>query len=109
VLGGDIDVRAFAAAALYKRGLAGKILVANVRMNRAERLNLIPSHTELNREVLRKLGIPTTAIFTFGESVSSTKEDAEALGQWARQSQAKRIIVPTELFAGSFGHGLVGP
>src|SRR5262249_9542592 len=48
VLGGDIDVRPFAAAALYNRGFASKILVANVQMGRAERLGFVPSHTQLN-------------------------------------------------------------
>jgi uncharacterized SAM-binding protein YcdF (DUF218 family) len=99
VLGGDLDVRPFAAAALYKRGFASKILVANVRMGRAERLGLIPSHTELNRDILLKLGVPATAIATFGEDVSSTQEEAQALRDWALAAQAKSIIVPTELFA----------
>jgi len=99
VLGGSIDVRPFAAADLYKRGLASKILVANVRMGRAESLGLVPSHTQLNRDVLLKLGIPAMAIVAFGESVSSTHEEAEALREWAVVSQAKRIIIPTELFA----------
>src|SRR6516225_5056926 len=36
VLGGDIDVRPFAAADLYKSGFASTILVANVQRGRAE-------------------------------------------------------------------------
>ncbi len=99
VLGGGIDVRPFAAADLYMRGFASKILVANVRMGRAESLGLVASHTQLNRDVLLKLGIPATAIVAFGEGVSSTHEEAEALREWAVGSQAKRIIIPTELFA----------
>jgi uncharacterized SAM-binding protein YcdF (DUF218 family) len=99
VLGGSIDVRPFAAAALYKRGFAIKILVANVQMGRAERLGLVTSHTQLNRDVLLKLGVPEAAVDTFGENVSSTHEEAQALREWALASQAKRVIVPTELFA----------
>jgi uncharacterized SAM-binding protein YcdF (DUF218 family) len=99
VLGGDIDVRPFAAAALYKQGYAAKILVSNIQFGKAERLELIPSHTELNRDVLRKLGVPETAIVTVGENNSSTQQEAVAVREWALQSQAKRIIVPTELFA----------
>ena len=98
VLGGSIDVRPFAAADLYKRGLASTILVANVQMSRAEELG-IPSHTELNREVLLKLGIPAMAIVGFGDNVSSTQDEAEAIREWALVSKAKRIIVPTEIFA----------
>ena len=80
-LGGSIDVRPFAAADLYKRGLASTILVANVQMSRAEELG-IPSHTELNREVLLKLGIPAMAIVAFGDNVSSTHDEAEAIRGW---------------------------
>jgi len=98
VLGGDIDVRPFAAADLYKRGFASTILVANVQMSRAEELG-IPSHTELNREVLLKLGIPSMAIVGFGDNVSSTQDEAEAIREWALVSKAKRIIVPPEIFA----------
>jgi uncharacterized SAM-binding protein YcdF (DUF218 family) len=99
VLGGDLDVRPFAAAELYKHGLAGTILLSNVRMGRAEQLGFIPSHTELNRDVLLKLDVPATAIVTFGENLSSTQQEALAVRQWALRSQAKRIIVPTALFA----------
>src|ERR1700749_1602155 len=62
VLGGDIDVRPFAAAALYKQGYAAKILLSNIQSGKAERLGLIPSSTELNRDVLQKLGVPEAAI-----------------------------------------------
>jgi hypothetical protein len=99
VLGGGIDVRPFAAADLYKRGFASTILVANVQMGRAEGLGLIPSHTELNREVLLKLGVPPTAIVGVGDNVSSTHDEAEAIREWALASKSKRIIVPTEIFA----------
>lgn len=99
VLGGNIEVRPFAAADLYNQGFANKILVANAQMGKAESLGFIPSHTQLNRDVLLRLGIPATAIVTFGESVSSTHEEAEALREWAMESQAKRIIIPTEPFA----------
>jgi uncharacterized SAM-binding protein YcdF (DUF218 family) len=99
VLGGDIDVRPFAAAALYKQGYAAKVLVSNIQLGKAERLGLVPSNTEQNRDVLRKLGVPETAIVIIGENNSSTQQEAVAVRQWALQSQAKRIIVPTELFA----------
>lgn len=99
VLGGSIDVRPFAAAELYRRGFADKILVANVQLGRAEFLGFVPSHTELNRSVLLKLGIPAAALSTFGRNVSSTQQEAAALRDWASESKAKRIIVPTEIFA----------
>jgi uncharacterized SAM-binding protein YcdF (DUF218 family) len=99
VLGGSIDVRPFAAADLYQRGFADKILVANVQLSRAEVLGFVPSHTENNRSVLLQLGIPAAAVATFGKDVSSTQQEAAAVREWASSSHAKRIIVPTEIFA----------
>lgn len=99
VLGGDIDVRSFAAAELYKRGFANAILVSNVHKGKAERLGYIPSQTELNRDVLLKLGIPATVIVPFGEDLSSTAEEAHAIRVWAAQSHAKSVIVPTQMFS----------
>ena len=99
VLGGDINVRPFAAADLYERGFVTTILVANTARQRAERLGFIPPYTELNREVLLKLGVPARAIAIVGEEVTSTYDEAEAVRAWALQSRAKRIIVPTEPFA----------
>jgi uncharacterized SAM-binding protein YcdF (DUF218 family) len=99
VLGGDLEVRPFAAAALYRRGLAGKILVSNVQMTRAERLGLIPSHTQLNCDILLKLGVPDSAIVKFGEDNKSTYDEAVAVRRWAEEQHAKAVIVPTEIFA----------
>ncbi len=99
VLGGNIDVRPFAAADLYKHDFASTILVSNAQMGKAERLGLIPSSTELNRSVLLNLGVPATALVTFGENLSSTQMEAQGVREWALVSQAKRIIIPTELFS----------
>ena len=46
-----------------------------------------------------KLGIPAMAIVGFGDNVSSTQDEAEAIREWALVSKAKRIIVPTGIFA----------
>jgi uncharacterized SAM-binding protein YcdF (DUF218 family) len=98
VLGGSIDVRPFAAADLYKRGYADKVLVSNVQLGRAERLGFVRSHTQLNCDVLVKLGVPAEAIVAIGENVSSTREEAQAVRAWASEARAKAILVPTELF-----------
>ena len=100
VLGGAIDVRPFAAAAIYKRGLAGTVFLSNDRMGRAARLGLVPSPMELSREILLKLGVPAAAIVPFGKELSSTREEAAAIHALAANGQVKSIIVPTELFGG---------
>ena len=99
VLGGGLETRPFAAAELYKKGMAPLILVSDAKPGPAEKLGIVSSHVEGNRGVLLKLRVPAQAISGFGVEVSSTYDEARALSEWVAQSGAKRVIVPTELFA----------
>jgi uncharacterized SAM-binding protein YcdF (DUF218 family) len=99
ILGGGVNSRPFAAADDYRNGLAPKILVANVRLNRVEALGVLPSHSAANRAVLIKLGVPDSDIETLGIAVSTTYEEAQALREWAIRNHAASVIVPTEGFA----------
>jgi len=99
VLGGDLDTRPFEAADLYKKGLVRKVLVSQVVEGRASTMGLIPGHSELNRIVLLKLGVPDTAIEIFGEANGSTRDEALALRVWADRHGVTRIIIPTEVFS----------
>jgi hypothetical protein len=99
VFGGGLEYRPFAAADYYRSGLVPKVLVSNVGSSPAERLGIFKSHVEANIEVLRKLGVPATAIETFGDAVTDSYAEAKALHQWALRSGARRILVPTDIFA----------
>jgi uncharacterized SAM-binding protein YcdF (DUF218 family) len=99
VLGGDIDVRPFVAADLYERGLVTQVLISRVPESRSSKIGAIPGHSELNRMVLLKLGVPEGAIAMFGKQNKSTRDEAAALRGWAEQHGVSRIIVPTEIFA----------
>ena len=44
VLGGQIEVRPFVAAELYKRGLVTKVLVSQVAETRSSKIGGIPGH-----------------------------------------------------------------
>src|SRR5947207_1631878 len=95
VLGGGLEVRPFAAAELYKKGLVRKILVSQVAEEGMSKFLAIPGHSELNRMVLLKLGIPEAAIEMFGRANSSTWDEAAALKGWAGQHGVSRIVIPT--------------
>jgi uncharacterized SAM-binding protein YcdF (DUF218 family) len=97
VLGGGLNERPFAAAALYKAGLANKIIVSQAVQERYTKLGL-PGHTELNHLVLLKLGVPEAAIGTFGKENASTDDEAVALRAWTAEHHVSRIIIPTEIF-----------
>ena len=99
ILGGGLDVRPFAAAELYKKGLVDKVLVSRVVEGRSTTIGGIPGHSDLNRLLLLKLGVPETAIEMFGEANRNTMEEAAALRRWAAQHGVSQIIVPTEVFA----------
>src|SRR5215472_11685703 len=80
VLGGNYQTRAPAAADLYRRGLANKVLVSH------------GSDCESNRAALLKLGVPASAVETFGKTQKSTREEAIALREWAEQSAASAFL-----------------
>ena len=94
VLGGGLDVRPFAAAELYHKGLVKKVLVSQVPDGRAVAIGAQPRHTEANRQVLLKLGVPADAIETFGSSNKTTKEEALALREWTQRHATRAVIIP---------------
>jgi uncharacterized SAM-binding protein YcdF (DUF218 family) len=99
VLGGNIEVRPFAAADLYQRGLVKKVLLSSNKTDRAAVIGATEGHTEANRRVLLKLGVPERAIETFGQANGSTRDEAVALRGWLERHGAKSIVIPTEVFA----------
>jgi uncharacterized SAM-binding protein YcdF (DUF218 family) len=86
VLGGNYQTRAPAAADLYRRGLANKVLVSHW------------SDCESNRAALLKLGVPANAVETFGKTQKNTREEAIALREWIEQNAASVFVIPTEPF-----------
>jgi uncharacterized SAM-binding protein YcdF (DUF218 family) len=98
VLGGGLDVRPFAAAELYHKGLVKKVLVSQVTDGRAVAIGAQPGHTEVNRQVLLKLGVPADAIETFGSSNKNTKEEALAFHEWTQRHSVRTVIIPVGSF-----------
>jgi uncharacterized SAM-binding protein YcdF (DUF218 family) len=99
VLGGGIDVRPYIAADLYAKGLVKKILISKVEEGPALGIGVLAGHTELNRKALSLLGVPESAIETFGNANRNTWEEALALKEWADRNAPSVLIIPTEAFA----------
>ena len=99
VLGGNVDMRPFVAAELYKKGLVPKVLISQVPETRSSKIGAVPGHSELNRMVLLKLGVPDAAIEMFGQANGNTKDEAVALRDWANRHGVSRIVIPIEIFA----------
>jgi uncharacterized SAM-binding protein YcdF (DUF218 family) len=98
VFGGGLEDRPFVAADYYKRGLVKRIALSNIGHGPVEELGIEPSHVAANRAVMIKLGVPESAIETFGDDLKNTQEEATALHQWAAANGVRSIIVPTEIF-----------
>ena len=99
VLGGNFWVRPLVAADLYGRGLANKILVSQTADVQQTSVTVSPTDTELNRTALLKLGVPPSAIESFGNANSNTREEAVAIRQWAERNAASAFIIPCEIFS----------
>lgn len=99
VLGGGINTRPFAAADLYNAGRVQTVLVASVRPARVEQLQVVPPNTEIIRGMLIKLKVPPLAIVEIGRDVSNTYDEARAVRDWAKNNNATKIIVITEMFS----------
>jgi uncharacterized SAM-binding protein YcdF (DUF218 family) len=98
VLGGGLENRPFAAAQLYRAGIAPQILYLNVQAGPVEELGLALSEAEQTRRILLKQGVPETALTPIGNGVTSTYDEALALREWLGSNTAKRIIIPTDVF-----------
>jgi hypothetical protein len=99
VLGGGLETRTFQAAKLWQRGLADKILISQGPEKQAASMGAIPSHSQLNRDILLKLGVPAGAVATFGTANKNTRDEAVALREWAERNAASGFIIPSEIFS----------
>jgi uncharacterized SAM-binding protein YcdF (DUF218 family) len=98
VLGGQYGFRprTRAAADLFRRGLARRVLVSNPDEPALPAGQ--PTDAEINKALLRKLGVPDSAIFVFGNRLADTYAEARAALAWAQETRAQSVILPVEWF-----------
>ncbi len=98
VLGGGVEARPLAAAALVRCGLAKKVLVAHVAPPVEARDGISPPEHELAIRVLVMRGVRREDIVVLGHNVLSTYDEARALGDYLQTSPNAHVIVPTHEF-----------
>ncbi len=98
VLGGGLENRPFAAARLFRAGVAPRILYMDVKRGPAEELGIFPSEREITRRILLSNGVPESAIQAIGASLASTFDESRAVRAWAGQSGARSFVIVTDLF-----------
>lgn len=95
VLGGGFEIRPRAAADIFNRGYARRVLVVNPEIDRQRWWLLAHERTFL---LLQKLGVPAASLVDLGGDAKNTYEEARLVLDWARASGAHKIVVPTDLF-----------
>jgi uncharacterized SAM-binding protein YcdF (DUF218 family) len=98
VLGGGSDSRPFVGAALFKAGLARKVLVPRVRAAPEVRDGLLPPEEEVVRRVLRARGVPPGAILLLPGECASTADEARALKAFLEGHSDASVAVVTHGF-----------
>jgi uncharacterized SAM-binding protein YcdF (DUF218 family) len=99
VLGGGLNTRPFVAADLFSKKLVKKVLLSEVEDARSVGIGALPGHTEANRKILLRLGVPDSAIETFGTANKNTWDEAVALKGWTDRNAVSVLIIPTESFS----------
>jgi uncharacterized SAM-binding protein YcdF (DUF218 family) len=98
VLGGDINTRPFVAAALYRKRLAGQVLLPVMKPARvAPEIEPVPCEV-LNQRVLHHRGVPDTAILLLKDKVGDTNDEAEALALFLAEHPGSSVAVVTTTY-----------
>jgi uncharacterized SAM-binding protein YcdF (DUF218 family) len=113
VLGGSYQVRPLAAAELYHRSVANKVLVSQTAQAGPNVVGTALSDTQLNCKALREFGVPENVIGTFGTENKSTRDEAVSLRNWADRNNVLSFAIPVESFGSRrvkwiFGHEFSG-
>lgn len=101
ILNGDPDTRPFAAAALYKAGLAKEVLLTHQQLalessNVQEGATL--SEFELTRQVLLHRGVPESAIRVLPGEISNSFDELQTLARFLENQPEARVAVVTNYF-----------
>lgn len=100
LFGGDIESRPARAAALYRQGWAPRIAIARVQTLPAEAMGLYPHQTDVTVRLLRRFGVPDSAIIVLRTpgGVTSTHDEAVLLAGWLRRHPARRVLAVTSRY-----------
>ena len=98
VLGGGMQYRPFAAAGLFKKGFAPKVLIMDAKTSPTGEMGITQPERSIAFRILKESGVPENAIETVGREVGSTYDEALAVRQWAKANGAKRLLIATEIF-----------
>lgn len=98
VLGGGMATRPAAAAALYRQGRVGRILVSHIASAEVARRGELPEFHELTTRILVALGVPPEKITVIGKNCATTYDEAAALADYLADKPEAKVVLVTEFF-----------
>ena len=98
VLGGNSYERGKEAAGIYKAGYANTLICVGGNVPQILlALNINKTEGEVTEIYVKELGVPNSAVKLINES-SSTKEESEAILNYCRENNYKKIAILSSLF-----------
>ncbi|MBI4484038.1 MAG: YdcF family protein [Acidobacteria bacterium] len=95
VLGGGAETRPFAAAELYRKRFAPRVVIFEHKTDRITDLGLTPTHDQLYRKVLELEGVAAEAIVRLPGAVDSSWDEARSLQRLLASHPARRVVLVT--------------
>ena len=98
VLGGGLEWRPLAAAAMFHKGEVRKVLIAQTKSPSAAMLRVRLSDMQITKDLLISEGVPTEDALFFGKDVTSCHDEAVALAKFVPEARIKSLLIPTDPF-----------
>ena len=100
LLTGEVAIRPFHAAKLYRENYTNTIIVPQHELIPAENLEIYPNPTEAAVKVLLKNGVNKSDIIAidFDNGATSTRDEASALLNYINKTKIKKVILVTNAF-----------
>jgi len=100
LLGGDYDVRPEEAARIYRAALAPRVLLVREKDSPAVQVGAVPNTSDAQVAVMRRLGVPPTAIHVLHvpDGATSTDDETRAFREWAYTARPHTVIAVTSAF-----------
>jgi len=100
MMSGDDDVRPEEVARLYKLGLARRVVLVREKDSPGVRLGVVPNTSDAAVAVMRRLGVPQSAILVlhFPAGANSTDDESRAFREWAYNARPNTVIAVTSAF-----------
>jgi uncharacterized SAM-binding protein YcdF (DUF218 family) len=95
VLGGNVQTRPFAAAALLHAGLARKAVVATILCSGDNLGGILPPEQEVIRSALVREGVSPDAVIILANPCASTFDEARALAEFLESQPPSSVTVVT--------------